>query len=297
MRYRTAGAFRQALEDRLRDMGVGTGLPLTRLRKMIAFDRFLARLVKQRPESWIIKGGLALQLRLGDHARTTKDIDASTRGRLRKEETTSRLRQASAANLGDWFEFEVGQPSEVTTGAPLGGFRFPIRCLLDGRDFERFHLDVGGGDKVLGQPEVVTGPPLLEFVGIKPSRVPCYPMSAQIAEKVHAYTRPYLAGGSSRVRDLVDILLIASMTRLDSRKLYLALQATFEVRATHTLPSEIPKPPSNWSGPYKRLRREVDLRWPTIKIAGQAAAKLLNPVLQHTAKGLWDPTIWAWKSD
>ena len=74
MRYATAGAFRQALEERLRQQSLGNNLALTRLRKMIAFDRFLARLAKSDPEAWVVKGGFALQLRLGARARTTKDI-------------------------------------------------------------------------------------------------------------------------------------------------------------------------------------------------------------------------------
>jgi len=48
---------------------------------MVAFDRFLARLGKGEPEAWIAKGGFALQLRLGDRARTTKDIDLSATNR------------------------------------------------------------------------------------------------------------------------------------------------------------------------------------------------------------------------
>ncbi len=75
MMYANPAAFRQALESRLRAQSVSSGVPLVRLRKMVAFERFLARLVADQPEDWMLKGGLALQFRLGDRARTTKDID------------------------------------------------------------------------------------------------------------------------------------------------------------------------------------------------------------------------------
>lgn len=68
MKYPSARAFRQALEDRLRTHYPKEQIP--RLRKMIAFERFMARL----DERWILKGGYALQLRT-DKARTTHDID------------------------------------------------------------------------------------------------------------------------------------------------------------------------------------------------------------------------------
>jgi hypothetical protein len=45
MAYDSGASFRRALEDRLRSQSLQTGVPLVRLRKMIAFDRFLVRLV------------------------------------------------------------------------------------------------------------------------------------------------------------------------------------------------------------------------------------------------------------
>jgi hypothetical protein len=262
---------------------------------MVAFDRFLARLVSGGSRLWVVKGGFALQLRLGDQARTTRDIDAALTKELGNREVTDRLRRMALVRLKDWFEFEVGEPARAATGAPKGGLRFPIRCLLDGRHFERFSLDVGQGDPPTGKVERVTGPPLLDFAGIPPTKVPCYPLSAQVAEKLHAYTRRYAGGGSSRVRDLVDILLIASLGSLRKGELMRAIRETFEARATHPVPAEFPKPPSRWSSPYKRLAKELGLGWRSINTAAAAAARFLNPVLQGTGGGRWKPTEWWWK--
>lgn len=75
MTYRTGAAFRRALEDRLLIQSNQTATSLVRLRKLVAFDRFLARLVQSQPDAWMLKGGLAFQMRIGDRARTTKDMD------------------------------------------------------------------------------------------------------------------------------------------------------------------------------------------------------------------------------
>ena len=75
MTYTTAAAFRRALETRLVTQSAQTGAPLVRLRKLVVFDRFLARLTQAYPHDWLLKGGLALQLRMGEHARTTQDVD------------------------------------------------------------------------------------------------------------------------------------------------------------------------------------------------------------------------------
>ena len=74
MRYRDAVAFRQALEQRLR-AGAGDGARLSRDRKRVAFDRLLVRLAAAAPDQWLLKGGFALDLRLAERARATKDID------------------------------------------------------------------------------------------------------------------------------------------------------------------------------------------------------------------------------
>jgi hypothetical protein len=75
MRYETAGAFRTALEQRLRNSSQQTHLPLHWLRKQVAFDRLLARLLLVAPDRWVLKGALALEYRFGERAWTTRDLD------------------------------------------------------------------------------------------------------------------------------------------------------------------------------------------------------------------------------
>ena len=60
MRYATSAAFRQALDDRLKTEAANTGLGTARLRKRVAFELFLRRLVAVAPGRWILKGALAL---------------------------------------------------------------------------------------------------------------------------------------------------------------------------------------------------------------------------------------------
>jgi hypothetical protein len=64
-RYSTARAFRQALEARLQERARTGGFVLERLRKQVAFDRFLARMFPFKSEAagWVLKGGYALELR------------------------------------------------------------------------------------------------------------------------------------------------------------------------------------------------------------------------------------------
>lgn len=248
--YQNGAAFRRALEERLRAKSLQDGIPLVRLRKMVAFDRFLARLVQIQPDRWILKGGLSIQLRLVDKARTTKDLDLLILAD--PAEALALLRRAGSFDLEDWFWFEVEQ-SEGQAPGEFGGARFHIRSLLDGRTFEEFHIDVGIGDPVIDPIDRLQGQSLLDFAGIQSAIVPCYPITQQIAEKVHAYTRPHASGESSRVKDYVDILLLGELSTIDADRLYRAIQATFDMRKTHLLPIEIPDPPVGWSKPFQKL--------------------------------------------
>jgi hypothetical protein len=89
------------LEDRLQALSVQSHTPVFRLRKLVAFDRLFARLLADAPGSWLLKGGLALQLRLAERARTTQDIDLLLVGRISNLHTA--LAHAAGIELGDWF--------------------------------------------------------------------------------------------------------------------------------------------------------------------------------------------------
>jgi len=291
VKYRSGGAFRRALEDRLRARSLKSGVALVRLRKMVAFDRFLARLTLAQPDAWVLKGGLALQLRLGERARTTKDVDVLLV--TLHQDVHQLLVSAASLDAGDWFQFEVTRPTGDLAGH-FGGLRFHTQGLLDGRLFERFHVDVGVGDPVVEPVERLAMPALLGFADIRSTIVPCYPLTQQIAEKVHAYTRPHPSGESSRVKDLVDILLMAGLGGINGPLLLRATQVTFDARGTHPLPRYLPDPPSAWAVTFRKIASGIGLGYHTLAEAGQAARRFLDPILRGEVTGTWNPAAWAW---
>jgi hypothetical protein len=293
VRYQTAAAFRRALEDRLKERSRRDGALLARLRKQVAFDRLLARLLLVAPDQWALKGGFALQLRMADRARTTRDIDLAWQ--VQEDELLERLIEATIKDLGDFFSFQV----ERTTADPdrMGGaHRFRVQASLAGRLFETFLMDVGEGDGVtVSQPEALTTPDLLGFAGIEPVTVPVIPLTRQVAEKLHAYTRRYEGGRvSSRPKDLVDLALVAQLFSLDAARLLLDLREVFASRGTHELPSDLPSPPAEWRVPYRQLAIEVGLD-ADLNAGHTAAAAMLDSVLQGNVQlGAWNPQAQRW---
>lgn len=261
-KYATATAFRRALEDRLKALAEKESIEVQRLRREIAFDRFLARLFAKTDAPWVLKGGYAMELRIKG-ARATRDIDLALRETLQgkgdsADAVLNALRDASAADLGDFFIFEIDEPTMDLDGAPSGGARFPVRARMDERPFVSFHLDVGIGDVLLTPTENTTGRDWLSFAGIPTAQFVAISREQQFAEKIHAYTLPRSVP-NTRVRDLVDLALLIGSDSLDKPRTAAAVQATFKRRKTHTVPVALDAPPQAWAEPFAGMAKDCGL--------------------------------------
>jgi predicted nucleotidyltransferase component of viral defense system len=267
--YKTAGAFRAALETRLQTRAREQGTDLQRLRRQVAFDRFLARMFSKGPKAtypWVLKGGYAMELRMHS-ARTTKDIDLTLHDgtrlskdpKERDEQVRAMLQEAAATRFDDYFEFLVGEARDDLDGAPEGGSRYPVQARMDGRDFARFHVDVGVGDEVFEPLEIVTGEDWLGFGGLAPPSFPVISAEQQFAEKLHAYTLPRGERVNTRTKDLIDMVLLINGEALDKSTTAAAIRATFMKRATHDVPKELDPPPAEWEPVFDALAKECDL--------------------------------------
>lgn len=295
MRYRDAAAFRQALERRLKERAAGVGAQVARDRKRVAFDRLLARLVAVAADRWLLKGGFALDLRLTERARATKDIDLDWRDR--EDELLDALLDAADHDAGDFFIFRI-ERAGVPDDQLGGSWRFRVSASLAGREFETFLLDIGFRVIPTERVEGLTTPELLAFAGLPPVTVPALPLETQVAEKLHAYTRIYAdSQPSSRTKDLVDLVLISELANLDATFLQRAIQETFTVRGTHPVPESLPPPPQAWNAPFGELARTIGI--PTDLAAGHAAAAdLLDPILnRRLSNATWDIGKKQWVTD
>ena len=115
---------------------------------------------------------------------------------------------AALVRLPDFFVFEVGEAMLTLDQAPEGGARFPVDARLDGRSFVKFHVDLGAGDEVLEPLDEITGEDWLGFADITPIAVPALSVEQHWAEKLHAYTRPREGRTNTRVKDLIDLVLL-----------------------------------------------------------------------------------------
>jgi hypothetical protein len=294
-RYAEPGAFKQALEERLRQRAAETGDDLSRLRQRAVFDRFLARLFAALGERLVLKGGLALQLRL-ESARTTRDLDlrmSGDPGQLLME-----LRRAGQTALdGDFLVFTVDpdprHPTLEGEGVVYEGRRFRVEATLAGKVYgARFGVDVGFGDLMARPAERLDGGDWFAFAGIPPVQVRIYAREVHVAEKLHALTLPR-PRENTRVKDLPDLALLGMTGPFDAAALRESIRATFAQRATHPVPLGIDAPPARWAAPYAAMAVENALRWTRLADVVLAVRAFLDPVLQGR-EGTWDPVSWRW---
>lgn len=293
--YSSPEAFKQALEQRLR-ASAKSGAEFARKRQLLVFDRFLARIVDTFGDTATLKGGLVLELRL-ERARATKDVDLRMTGS--PDAVLARLQEAGRQSRDDFLTFEVladaDHPDIQNDGMKYDGFRFRAECKLAGKIYgQSFGVDVAFGDPMFGEPEVVVAEDILAFAGIAPPSIQVYPIETHVAEKLHAYTMPRQRP-NTRVKDLPDIALLASVRRHDARHLRAAMEQTFAFRGTHALPPSLPAPLDSWQTPYAAMARGDQLPWPTLSAVTKAAQEFLDPVLGGSPEGLWDATAWRWQ--
>jgi hypothetical protein len=293
VKYDTAEAFRAALDQRIRNEATTTSLPVMRLRKRVAFERFLARLAVAESGSWVLKGAFALELRLGVGTRMTKDIDLA--GADNELTATTSLIAAQAIDLHDHFSFDIARTAALDQAEAFRAVRYSVTAEVAGRRFEQFPVDVALDEQPTAPSERLPIPSLLDFADIQPIEMPVIAIEQHIAEKVHAYTATYgpQEQQSTRIKDLIDILLIADLASPHAGRLRASLDTTFSRRERQPLPTALPSPPTSWASPYARATADIGL--PTdLRTAHAEAATFLDPILADAATGRWNPTQKRW---
>lgn len=272
MRYKSARDFRKALEERLRQRASQEGIPLLRLRKRVVFERCMVRLQAEEPSPWVLKGGFALELRLDNSARMTKDLDLSVNlgffeGKLASlNQIGGRLRAGLRRNNEDEFAFTVaeGTEEELPTQG-VKSYRFTVEARLDGRKFEMIKIDVGVGDPLIPPLDELKGSDLLAFAGIPVPVIRATSLIQHFAEKIHALTRPYDDRINTRVKDLADLMLLIDYGLPEPPVVKTAVREIFTARKSHEIPQQIETPPGTWASSYTAMAAELNLAQTTIE--------------------------------
>lgn len=249
----SAGVLAKYAQAYAREAGVSEGRVRAWLAYMIMAGVLERAAVGGNPR-FMVKGGVALELRLRDRARATKDIDI--------------VLQNTDADLARTLE-------RALTGEPYQGFAFRRKrepLLLENRTVNmEFAVTYRGGawtgvviDIARAEPgesevEWLPAIPLTDIFGVTgPAELPCLPLRLHVAQKLHGMTLPPRPGKlNDRFRDLIDLLLMEELIT-DYAGLRDACESVFRTRRTHAWPPSL-EVPQQWVEPFARMALELDL--------------------------------------
>lgn len=260
-------------------------------------DRFLCRIFSNPEDSdWILKGGTGIIARVPTGRRTT-DIDLYTSG-YSLDSALEALMASASIDLDDSFRFQYIKHQlkfdrELQPDVQLYNVTFQI--LISGQDKGPLNIDLAVGGSPIGNIELQNPEGRLniqEFITF-PYRL--FPLEHQIAEKVCAAMSSFGSNQSSREKDLVDLVVIATRKKVNGRDLRRALEHEIKHRGIDLISTFTV--PANWGRGYKKHLKTTPAAkdYPEIQDALALMAKFIDPALKQGHSGLWDPLLLEWQ--
>lgn len=290
--YGSPAAFRRALTDKLATVAQTGKWSLPQLQRQISYDRLLERLYAV-DDGWVVKGATALLARdLG--VRASIDVDVFRAAAL--EVAERELREAAALDLGDWFVFEAGAARPAGDGA--AGLRVPIHALIGPTEWASFHIDLVGNEVTMtGAPEQMPALARVTMPDVEQRGYWVYPLVDHVADKIAATFDRYgkSRSPSTRYKDLVDLVAIASAASVEAKAQIVALRSEAKRRSIE-LPSAFAVPDLEaWKRGYEAeaARSLLELA-ATLEEALGLMARFADPLLDGSARGAWDPSTGTW---
>lgn len=297
--YQTPEALWTAVNDRIRRrVAADPLLTVGNLQRQFVYDRLLCRVFDGDDDHWVLKGGTALLARVRS-ARHSQDVDL-----LRQAGTVdaavAELRQAVARDQKDHFRFVTrldsvrqqrpGQPGTQVATVKVEGY-------AGVRQVATFSVDIVVGSVITAEPEPIRPVPVVSVAGLPSPDYRLYPLVDHIADKLCATFERFGAAQapSSRVRDLVDLVVIARTQTVHAAALHQAIEA----EQTHRrLPAfERFATPARWANTYPAQARNVALceGYRTYPQAVELVGQFLDPVLSGVlSAGTWLPEQQRW---
>lgn len=197
---------------------------------------------------YVVKGGMALELRFGIRARASGDLDVAFFG----DDELALLDDALAVGFG-YFTYERRKGSDYLKNAKT--HRVEIKISYKGRPFGTIDLDVNQAKAETATEMITTS--VITHIGLPgPLRVPIIDAHIHLAHKLHAATEPSRADyKNERHRDLVDALIIARDGKLEFPYMQSVVIDEFARREHHKIWPPIWTLPVEWGAPLEALAK------------------------------------------
>lgn len=144
-----------------------------------------------------------------------------------------------------------------------------LRTALENRLLQRasetgvslgvIQLDIAPRPYELTDTEQFEIPSLLDFAGVPASVVEVIGINRHAAEKLHAMTLDFGERENSRLRDLVDLVLLLERDMLTPALLVARVADVWNEREQGRPPHDLPLLPGSWANRYGPLTEQLDI--------------------------------------
>lgn len=263
------------LERWLGEASEQTGVAAGRLRRWLGFMIVAGMLDAARHADdgeplFLVKGGVAMELRMDTGARATKDLDTAFRESM--DAITTYLDPALRPGYGEF----TATRTELTAVKDTGALRCDIKLAYRTKLVVTVQMEVAAVEGGMGsQIDQVPAKPL-DHVGLSgPTTVPCVAVRWQIAQKLHACTEVLPNRENDRFRDLLDLQLLAGLVMDDGWiEVRSACVEVFAGRAKHSWPPDVTIYES-WDPGYRALAEETGFSVLDIAMAANEVRQMI----------------------
>lgn len=249
-----------------------------RLRRQLNAMVITAVLDRVRDENeepiFLLKGGVAMELRLKLRARATSDYDAAFRAR---SDEIFDLIDVAIQEPWNGFEITRGIPEKIKD-TPFR--RVVMRLTYKGRSWGTVKVELAPVEGNMGDEADLIEANGLEGLQVPiPERVRCLSLRYQVAQKIHACTEVFEEPPENdRFRDIMDLLLLEDLIRdTGLSRVRDACIDIFERRRKHSWPPSVTVYKS-WPEPYRVLSNENGFRPSDIHEAARKVRGLINEI-------------------
>ena len=225
MAYKSAAALEMAVKESAK----ASPQDANRAISGFFFHRLLCRVFADGNESFVLKGGHGALARTLD-ARATRDIDLlSTRDNL--EEALADLRRLAQQDLGDFLTFEFAGAEPIKAGDEYrSGLSVRFVPVLGAKRMQPISIDLVVDEVPLEGAETVAPADRIDVKDLVVCPYLVYPVGAALADKLCALAERHNGRASSRVKDLVDIVVYALTCDIDGADLQKRIHREISVR-------------------------------------------------------------------
>lgn len=211
----------------------------------------------------------------------TYETAQAFRAALEPEELRERLIDALGTDRDDdRFVMKVGPVKRCTEdGQGQATWRVSVSADLAGRVFSGIKVDVSPRAHELDATDVMTLPNSLEFAGIEAPEIEIIDVHRHAAEKLHAMQKDFGDHENSRVRDLVDVVILHEHDLLEPRALADAVRQVWMEREGAAPPDALADFPLNWPSRYENTAAEVGLETLSFATATSIATALWDDLI------------------